>query len=262
MRNVNVHLFLPNVKTDFTEVAQKDELKKKEAVRYLFEHEFIGHAGTKSYDPKATFEAYFSVYQASYSFIDLNHDGKVELIFNGFIDTEKDIESLEVFMQVKNEWLPIFNGKGNLIGYKIHPNTGEIMLYQHVYPCCNHGSHNLNRLRLVKNQMQETRRFFVGRDDNMKGQFFPKQSNFNGKFHQLSMETALYWAPQVIKSNAWAGRTNENRITSYKTGTTFSVLAKQGRWKFVLMHGAPISETNQVINSSNFSNTWIYGWIR
>lgn len=261
MRDINVDLLLPKVQKDFKLIEKQEESLLRSAVKYLFDQEFIGHIASKSYDPNASFEMYFNMFRSNYHLIDLDKDGIYELVFNGFIDEEKDVESIEIFLAVKNEWLPIFNGKGNLLGYKIQPNTGEVLLYQHIYPCCNNGSHNLNRLRLVGNKFQEVRRFFVGRDSNMKGQFFSKQSKFDGKFYTLKSPITLFWSPEKITKDAWSGRIDENKIAKYPTGTVYSVMAKQGKWKFVLLHGAPVIEANVVINPANFTQTWVYGWI-
>ena len=261
MREINPDLFLPGIQRDFKKVDLPDEAVKKAAVKYLFDQEFIAHVATKAYSPTANFDDYYSKYAANYHLLDLDKDGISELIFNGFIDEQADMESIEIFQAVKNEWLNIFADKGNLAGYKIQPNTGEILLYQHVYPCCNNGSHNLNRLRLVGNKFQQIKRYFIGRDDNMKGQFFPKSSQFDGKFHILRDTITLFWSPEIISQQAWRGRTEENKIARFPAGTVYSVLSKKGKWKYVLMHGAPLLDPNRVINPSNFNDIWIYGWI-
>src|SRR5690606_1494991 len=151
---------------------------------------------------------------------------------------------------------------GHLPAYKIHPNTGEILLYHHEYPCCENASHNLNRLRLVNNKITLVKRYFLGRDHGMLGKFFPEKSRFTGKFAYTTGKTILYWSPEVIGKNAWPRRSEQNIIAPYPDSVPYSTLAQKGKWRFVIMHGAPVIEENRVINPANFTNTWIYGWIK
>lgn len=262
MRQVDPRLLIAAPETDFSKISEDNQALKIQAIRYLFDQDMLGHMGSKAYDPKADFNAYLDAYEANYFLVDLDRDGILELVFNGFIDPDGEIENIEIYLAVKDEWLPVFTGKGNLIAYKKHPNTGEILLYQHQYPCCNNGSHNLNRLRLAGGKIQLLKRFFVGRDTNMVGPFFPEKSAFDEAYRVLRKETTVHWSPKVVKEHAWEGRTPENVIAHYEAGTIYRVLGKKGRWSFVLLHGPPIQEENKVINPANFGDVWIYGWIQ
>jgi hypothetical protein len=156
----------------------------------------------------------------------------------------------------------IYNEVGHLLAYKIQPNTKEILLFHHQYPCCVNASHNLNRLRLINGRFKLLKRYFLGRDHEMTGPFFPKKSKFTGVYKTLSKKTKLYWSPAMIQKDAWKSRSATNIIAAYDSLTVYTVLAKEKSWQFVLMKGAPVLEKNNVINPTNFKDTWIYGWLK
>lgn len=262
MTRVNASLFIPNPETDFTKIQLQNEALKVKMVQFLFDNDMVDHIGTKAYDPEALFVNYYKQFAALYQLIDLNNDKVPELIFNGYINEEREKEQLQIFTTVKGVLVSIYNEMGHLMAYKIHPNTKEILLYHHQYPCCENASHNLNRLRLVNNKITLIKRYFLGRDHGMLGKFFPEKSTFSGKFHQTKTKTALYWSQEEINQGAWPRRSEKNIIAMYPDSVTYSVLAEKGKWRFVIMHGAPLVEENRVINPANFTDTWIYGWIK
>ncbi|TSJ38994.1 hypothetical protein [Fluviicola chungangensis] len=262
MTRVDAKIFIANPETDFTKIQVKNEALKVKMITFLFDNDMIDHIGTKAYDPTALFVNYYKQFGPLYQLIDLNNDQIPELIFNGYCTEEREKEQLQIFTTIKGELVPVYNKIGHLLAYKIHPNTKEILLYHHQYPCCENASHNLNRLRLIDNRMTLVMRYFVGRDRGMKGHFFPEKSVFSGKFYHTKAKTSLYWSPEVIDQGAWPRRTEKNIIAHYPDSTIYSVLAEKGKWSFVVMHGAPVVEENKVINPANFSTTWIYGWIK
>lgn len=262
MTRVSASLFIPNPETDFTKIQLQNEALKVKMVQFLFDNDMVDHIGTKAYDPEALFVNYYKQFAALYQLIDLNNDQVPELIFNGYINEEREKEQLQIFTTVKGVLVPIYNEIGHLMAYKIHPNTKEILLYHHQYPCCENASHNLNRLRLVNNKITLIKRYFLGRDHGMLGKFFPEKSTFSGKFYQTKTKTALYWSQEEINQGAWPRRSEKNIIAMYPDSVTYSVLAENGKWRFVIMHGTPVIEENRVINPANFTDTWIYGWIK
>lgn len=262
MKRVDAKIFIANPETDFSKIQARNEALKAKMVEFLFNNDLIDHIGTKAYDPSALFVNYYKQFAPLYQLIDLNNDKIPELIFNGYPTEEKDKERLEIFMTIKGEPVSVYNEMGHLLAYKIHPNTKEILLYHHQYPCCGNASHNLNRLRLTENKITTIKRYFLGRDTGMLGKFFPEKSVFNGKFYFLKSKTSLRWSPEEINQAAWPGRTEKNIISNYPDSTIYSVLAEKGKWRFVIMHGTPVAEENRVINPANFTDTWIYGWIR
>jgi hypothetical protein len=262
MTRVDARVFIASPETDFNKILVNNEALKAKMVEFLFNNDLVDHIGTKAYDPAALFVNYYKQFASLYQLIDLNNDQIPELIFNGYADEEKEKEHLQIFTTIKGELVSVYNEIGHLLAYKIHPNTKEVLLYHHQYPCCENASHNLNRLRLVDNKIVQLKRYFLGRDHGMLGRFFPDKSVFSGKFYQTKSKTVLHWSPEEINKAAWPRRSEKNIIANYPDSTIYSVLAEKGRWRFVIMHGAPLTEENRVINPSNFSNTWIYGWIK
>ncbi len=261
MTRVDPRLFIHQPRIDFESITIKNEQLKKEMVAFLFEKDLLDHLGTKAYDPSANFEKYYSGFGPLYRLIDMNNDSIPELVFNGFITNNDDREFLEIFSTKKGEVQSIFREIGHLLAFKIQPNTKEILLYHHQYPCCINASHNLNRLRLVASKITQLKHYFLGRDTDMVGPFFPSKSEFKSNWQQLEEKTALYWSPAIVEKNAWFQRSEHNRIAYYDSLSVYTVLAKKGKWNFVLMKSAPNNEENRVINPANFSSISIYGWI-
>lgn len=262
MTRVDAKVFIANPETDFTKIQVKNEALKAKMVEFLFDNDLVDHAGTKAYNTSALFVNYYKQFAPLYQLIDLNNDQVPELIFNGYNGEDKEREQLQIFTTIKGELVSVYNEMGHLMAYKIHPNTKEVLFYHHQYPCCENASHNLNRLRLVNNKMTLIKRYFLGRDHGMLGRFFPEKSSFTGKFYQTKSMVTLRWSPEEIKQAAWPKRTEQNIIANYPDSTTYSVLAEKGKWRFVIMHGSPVMEPNRVINPSNFTQTWIYGWVK
>lgn len=262
MTRVDAKIFIANPETDFSKIQVRNEALKAKMVEFLFMNDMIDHIGTLAYDPEALFVNYYKQFASLYQLIDLNNDKVPELVFNGYPTEEREKERLQIFTTIKGKPVSVYNEMGHLLAYKIHPNTREVLLYHHQYPCCENASHNLNRLRLIDHKMTLVKRYFLGRDRGMLGKFFPEKSTFTGKFYFTESKTTLYWSPEEITESAWPGRSKKNIITTYADSTAYSVLAEKGKWSFVIMHGAPVIEENRVINPANFSNTWIYGWIR
>lgn len=262
MTRVDAKLFIADPQTDFSAIQLKNDALKAKMVEFLFNNDMLDHIGTKAYDPSALFVNYYKQFASLYQLIDLNNDQIPELIFNGYGSEEREKEQLLIFTTVKGEVVSVYNEMGHLLAYKIHPNTKEVLLYHHQYPCCENASHNLNRLRLVNNKITQVKRYFVGRDTGMSGKFFPEKSTFSGKFYKTTAKTILRWSPDEIEQGAWPRRTEKNIIANYPDSTAYSVLAEKGKWRFVIMHGAPVIEDNRVINPANFTNTWVYGWIK
>ncbi len=263
MTRVDPHLFISNPETDFEAITENNPSLKEKMVSYLFENDMLNHEQTKAFDSNASFAAYYKHFGPLYRLIDLNHDQLPELIFSGYPASGEEKESLEIYTTVQGNVIRIYYEVGHLLAYKIQPNTNEILLYHHQYPCCLNASHNLNRLRLVNGKIQTYKRYFLGRDKDMVGPFFPKQVNWNGKYHSIKKEKVLFWSPAMVEQNAWLGRTPENKIATYDSTSVYTVLGEENGFEFVLMHGAPVSsKVNRVINTDNFKEIWIYGWIK
>ncbi len=261
MTRVDPTLFIANPETDLDKVTVTNEALKKSMVNYLFDADLLDHVGTKAYDTQAVFDKYYTQFSAFYRLIDLNYDGLPELIFNGFVSSDDDKEYLEIYGTKKGVVTRLFKEIGHVLAYKIQPNTKEVLLYHHQYPCCENASHNLNRLRLIGNELQLQKRYFIGRDSGMIGPFFPKKVQFTSENKRFSKTTKLYWSPAIITTDAWPRRSQTNVIASYAASSVYNVLAQTKSWSFVLVKSAPIIAPNVVINPANFLQTWIYGWV-
>ena len=261
MARVDPTLFIANPETDLDKVTVTNEALKKSMVNYLFDADLLDHVGTKAYDTQAVFDTYYKQFSALYRLIDLNNDGLPELIFNGFVSSDDDKEYLEIYGTKKGVVTRLFKEIGHILAYKIQPNTKEVLLYHHQYPCCENASHNLNRLRLIGNELQLQKRYFIGRDSGMVGPFFPKKAQFTSENKRFSKTTKLYWSPAIVTTDAWPRRSQTNVIASYANSSVYTVLAQTKSWSFVLVKSAPMITPNNVINPANFLQTWIYGWV-
>ncbi len=261
MTRVDPTLFIANPETDLDKVTVTNEALKRSMVKYLFDADLLDHVGTKAYDTQAVFDTYYTQFSALYRLIDLNSDGLPELIFNGFVSSDDDKEYLEIYGTKKGVVTRLFKEIGHVLAYKIQPNTKEVLLYHHQYPCCENASHNLNRLRLIGNELQLQKRYFIGRDSGMVGPFFPKKVQFTSENKRFSKTTKLYWSPAIVTTDAWPRRSQTNVIASYAASSVYTVLAQTKSWSFVLVKSAPMITPNNVINPANFLQTWIYGWV-
>ena len=261
MTRVDPTLFIANPETDLDKVTITNEALKRSMVNYLFDSDLLDHVGTKAYDTQAVFDTYYTQFSDLYCLIDLNNDGLPELIFNGFVSSDDDKEYLEIYGTKKGVVTRLFKEIGHVLAYKIQPNTKEVLLYHHQYPCCENASHNLNRLRLIGNELQLQKRYFIGRDSGMVGPFFPKKVQFTTENKRFSKTTKLYWSPAMVTTDAWPRRSQINVIASYAASSVYTVLAQTKSWSFVLVKSAPMITPNNVINPANFLQTWIYGWV-
>ncbi len=264
LKHVAPNLFIHQPKTDFHAIEMKDEQLKKKLVYKLFHMELIGHYGTKAYGgfTDVDFESYYEQFASKYWMIDMNLDGDPELIFNGYATPDDDMERFSIFTLVHNQMSNVYDGTGLLLAYKIHPNTKEIVLYHHQFPCCSSASHNLNRIRLVNGKIKTLQYYFVGREGDMVGPFFPKKVNFKSTYKRSEKGFHLFWSSAKVGSNAWMGRTDNNEITVFQSNTIYSLLAVKNKWKFVVVKSAPkLDKKNRVINPENFKSTFIFGWI-
>jgi len=261
MPRVDPKLFIHQPQTDLDVITLKDERLKEQLVKGLFDNDKIDHLGSKAFDPQAKFTEYYKHFGPFYRLIDLNNDGTPELFFNGVVSDADDREYVEIYRNDKGIATEIYKEVGHIMAYKIQPNTKEVLLFHHQYPCCGNASHNLNRLRLVEGKMQLVKRYFLGRDNDMKGKFFPDSIRNTAGYEMTSKKLELRWSGEVISENAWYRRNPDNIIAHYDSPALYRILAEEKGWYFVLVHAAPIKETSQVINADNFKDTWIYGWV-
>ena len=252
--------FVNNAKTDFETIFIKNNEELLKGVKQLFNDDLLNHDLTKAFDIEATFEKYWVKYEKSWHLLDLNNDGVFELFFN---NSDADIEhlSFEIFKINKEKYQAIYFQVGKLIGYKIHPNTKEIILFRHQFPCCTNLSHNVDMIRLLNGKISLRKKFFVARPDEMKTKLFPKSVSYSKEYFFFKKDEKVRWSAEIITKDA-TRMTEENIISNYPKGTAYRVLAVEKGWKYVLILGEPSKDLNKIINPANFIYTHVFGWVK
>jgi hypothetical protein len=263
MTRIKTELFIHEPLTDLDRITESNTELKRTLVSYLFEQDLLNHEGTKAFATDAKFDTYYAVYASRYRLIDLDHDGNPELVFNGFVSKDDDRERVEIYLTKNAVPKKIYDEMGHIPAYKIQPNTQEILLIHHQYPCCQNASHNLDRLRLVEGKIQRLRRYFVAREaPDMKGTYFPGKSTFTKNYYRTTKPVALRWSGAVISEDAWSRRTPENIVVHYDSLSVYRILAEEKGWYFVLMHSPPmLNDKGRVVNAANLQETAVYGWL-
>ncbi len=262
MTRVNPELFINRPQTDLSVITVNDEALKEKWVRSLFDRDLLNHEGTRAFSTTAGFDAYYAAFKEKFRLIDLNSDGTPELVFEGFVSRDDEKEHIEIYRSSNGELTRIYDEIGHVLAYKIQPNTQEVLLYHHQYPCCLNASHNLNRLRLVEGKIQSVKRYFVAREaGDMKGRFFPEKSTFSNRLKATKKEVDLRWSGAVISKDAWTRRVPSNIIAPYKKGSLYKILAEENGWLFVRMQTPPEIGENKVVNPGNLQETAVYGWL-
>ena len=260
---VNPALFIHKPQTDFNSVSVQDDVLKRRLIEQLFNADLLDHFGTRAYATDAVFQTYFENQKANFWLMDLDADSSPEIIFSGKSDPTDEREFFEIYTLKNGSGKRLCREIGHLLAYKINPNTKEILLYHHQYPCCANASHNINRMRLVNGKIQQLKYYFIAQETDLKGSFFPESSNFDSKHEIAKSDFVMNWSPEVISEGAWTGRTNSNRIAKFDRLSIYVELARKGGWSYVLLKTAPVDEPgNRVINTSNFSETSIFGWVK
>ncbi len=261
MPDIPWQLFVNGGRTDFDSVLVADDEFVRHEVKMMFDNDQLSHPYTKAYDLKADFEVYWKIFGKYWRRCDLNKDDRFELFFNGVVNMEDSMEVFQIYVLKDIDYETVYDRPGRLIAYKIHPLTGEVILFHHQYPCCNNASHNINTVRLIDGKANLRKKYFVARDSEMKGRFFPKTVLYEDDYSILERKTMLRWSGEVIRYGAWM-RSPSNEIVHYAAGTPYRVLAIEEGWKYVLMCGPPEKERSKVINPDNFEDVKVYGWIR
>jgi len=261
MIRVPVATFVNGGREDFESIYKNDPAQLKQQVKQLFDHEVIMHAGTRAYDLQADFETYYRLQQNQYHLVDLDKDGTDEVIFNGYIHPKDDMEYVEIFTFENGSPEILRQETGHILAFKIQPNTGEIILFQHKYPCCNVRSHNIYQLRLIDGVLKVKTKYFLGRDSDMKGTFFPQQVSYQPKYKILGQKTLVRWSKEVIEKDA-APDAPTNAIIHYPAGTRYKLLASENGFDYVLLCGPPVPETSLVVNAENLSKMHLFAWIK
>lgn len=261
LKDVPAHVFVNHGKTNFDSVFVNVDLEP--IVKDIFHQGILFHDYTLEVHPSSNFQTYWSVFKVRWFAVDMKNDGDLVYIMLGKTSSLDEKEYVEIYTRGSDQkYHRSFAEAGKLLAYKIHPNTQEVMLYHHRYPCCYSASHNIYTIRFLNGQIHLKDRFFVGRDTgDMVGPFFPEKVVYPIENKLLDTETILYWSPEVVKTKAFQNYSETNRIATYSRGSVYKELYKQGAWSFVVLFSGISSEPSAVINPTNFENRAVYGWM-
>jgi hypothetical protein len=256
---VPASVFVNEGKTNFDSILYVN-VKTQTEVKKLFDRKEFMHDLTLG-DTK--FEKYWDVFGNQWFWVKMKPDMPPFLLFKGISSFMDEKEYVQLFNVQKSEKSLIFSNSGNLLAYKIHPFTNEIILYVHDYPCCQSASHNIINVRYSNGEIRLKDRFFVGRDDGeMVGPFFPETVEQPSSYKKLTAKTTLRWSPATVNNNAFIGRAKTNVMIHYNEGAVYKVLHENEGWLFVVMFSGIAEEQSTVLNYTNFINRAVYGWIK
>ena len=261
MPRIDVKLFVNKGKTDFDQAFNKDIEKKKAEVEWLFDNNQLQHDFSKAVNSEVKFGPYWDRFKKNWFFVDLDKDGQEELIFSGKPLLSDDKEQFALYVKYGEIWKEVFWDDGHLMAYKVHPNTGEIILYHHRYPCCSQFTHLVQKVRWVRNKVRSSKRYFIARDSGIKGQLFPEKVNYPSRYRQLKEKTMLYWSKGIVRSDASIFSQN-NSIINYPAKAYYQRLARIGKWSYVMMVSPPNMEESAVANPANLRSARYYGWLK
>jgi hypothetical protein len=253
-------LFAPEGKTDFENLFSQDKKAIKSTVFYLFEKGIASQSGSKAYDLKADYEKFWKVHSENFHLIDLNQDSIQELIYSGTIGDAEDKESFMIYVQYGEVWKEVYNEDGHLAAYSVHPNTGEILLYHHRYPCCSQYTHSVNRLRFLNNRVYKKEKYFIASDRGMMGTIFPEKVFYPQDYHQLKEDKVLRWSSEAIKMNAFYA-SNTSDVIGFAQGSYYKILARKAKSMYVIFYSPPKIEESRMVNPNNLQNSQVMCWI-
>ena len=262
MPRVSAAIFVNGGLTDFSILFKSTDSELKSKVQVLFDEDCLDHPFSKAYDQNATFQHYWQSNEKLWYSLDMNKDGVNELIFQSELNSNES-ESIEIYSLKSKKYKLIFGDSGHLLAYKIHPNTKEIILFHHKYPCCSASSHNINMVRLVGGEIILRKKYFVARNECMKGDFFPQKVRYTPQYFMLQRNTIVRWCPEIIDEKA-SDAFSTNSIATYPKGVQYRILAEEKGWKYVLLCGIPLKKEagKGIISAENFTDTHVFAWLQ
>ncbi len=264
MPRLNASIFVNDGLTDFSFLFKTVDVNLKNKVQSLFEKDRLDHYDTKAFDLDAVFSVYWEKHNKYWFSLDLNKDGENEILYLNELTNEIEMESFEIYQFNQGYYKNIYKESGHLLAYKIHPNTKEIILFHHKYPCCSSVSHNINMVRLVNGKIVLRKKYVVASDNGMNGstKFFPKKVKYTRKMSYLKQDVLVRWSSSIISVKA-SDFFESNVVGRFSKGAEYRVLFEIGKWKYVLMCAPPLKRVSNegIIDSSNFMDVKVFGWI-
>ena len=257
--NIPHEVFVNNGQNDFNKILSQDA-SIREKVEILHSLNEINHDLTVQTN---SFNEYWKRYELQWFHISLVKNQKPLLLFKGLKNDVDERDYIEIYdIEKERSKRGLFSNVGVLLAYNIHPLTKEIILYVHKYPCCKSASHNIYRLRRIKDGLKINDRFFVGRDSgDMVGPFFPEKIKFSDRYYRLEKKTEVRWSPAVVNENAFENWATTNLMIHYNEGAIYKVLYEKNGWQFVVFFNGIVEEQSRMLNYTNFNNKGVYGWI-
>ena len=213
-----------------------------------------------------TFEEYLASHSKSIKFVDLDHDGDQDVIFNGKECSGIDAGLVEIYENESDSLIRKFKSEGILV----HFNLDSLSFVIYDYPCCAQQTHYVIEYKFDTESFTLTAQqahLFVGNSTVLGGPYFPKQAQSHFPFTSKS-EIALRWSANTTDSDPTKTCNNSmtNIICSYPEGSTGEVLYKSNEdWLFVRMDFNANSKNACEDNSVPGLKTipiFYYGWIQ
>ncbi len=266
MKEIPVLNFVNGGETDVSQVLESSEEIKAIVFSILKNNLTFHEANALGNFSDADFDDYWNKVQSFWHFVTFQSSGEKVLIFNGKAFESDSKEALEIF-KINNksdrEARKIYSEEGELVAFKRHPRTKELLLFLHSYPCCQSASHSIIEIRFIQSTIKTRDKFFLGRNNgDMVGPFFPDSLDYPKENKQLTSENILRWSPAVVDTLAFEGRTDANTIIKFTEGSFYKQLyTTADGWNFVLiLNGIDMNDQSMVLHPSNFKNRPIYGW--
>jgi hypothetical protein len=138
----------------------------------------------------------FSGQNALFNFVLISLVDSIKSIFEFIYCCEtnesKENNFIEIYVQQSGKLKLLFKEKGSLIAYKIQPNTKEMILFHHKYPCCRTVSHNINMIRMVNNKIHLRQKYFVVNPEDTSFKIFPNFVHYSSKYYYLKNNKKIF----------------------------------------------------------------------
>lgn len=257
---IPMEVYVPHGKNNFSTILYKDSTLK-DKVAFLHAHNELDHDLSVITN---SFSEYWKQFKGDWFWIKFHKNQPPLLLFRGLKVANDEREYIQLYdVSRPQNKRRIFTSVGNLLAYKIQPNTAGLILYVHEYPCCHSATHFIKVLRYIDDKIRIKKRFFVGRSKgDMKGPFYPKESKIVPGYKILQKKTAVRWSPEIIEKGAFMNWSPSNLLIHYKKGAVYKVLGEDNGWLFIFITSGITHESSRMLNYTTFKHTGIYGWIK
>ena len=113
---------------------------------------------------------------------------------------------------------------------------------------------------MVGIEIQSLKKYFLARDEGMKGNFFPDTSIFRENYFELKDTATLYWSDRKINTGAFLF-SQSNAIIRFAPKSRYKRLAKEDGSTYVMFIDPPLQEENELVNPANLLQMKMLGWL-